>query len=334
MGDPQAPLEKVLGVLDAHHLLSDDGMLSKDVGLVSMGDHFDWGGADDAETAAADGVALFAWLLAHAPDHVCLIAGNHDLGRIGELSAFDDDRFRTARARARVAYENKDQALEDALRKDYPELPTAELAARDFAAFSVAQRNLVEEALRAGRLQAAKAVGNQVLLTHAGITRHDLDALSIDGEGAEEIASALNAALHEARALRPLRIQGLHEPGNAAIGEGGGMFYHRPSSGSVPRGATRRRFDPRTIPIGLTQVIGHIGDEKCRKLMPEWASGEPANGRLRTLVISEHPSYRAGIHAGDTRIIFTDGAMSKQTASAYELLDLGQMQALAATSFH
>jgi hypothetical protein len=47
--------------------------------------------------------------------------------------------------------------------------------------------------------------------------------------------------------------------------------------------------------------------------------------------VGESPAYRTGIHAGDTRIIFTDGGMSKQSATSYELLDLGQMKALAST---
>ncbi len=336
MGDPQASLEQVLAVLDAHRLLGEDGMLSPDVGLVSMGDHFDWGSAADAERAAADGVALFSWLLAHAPDQVCLIAGNHDLGRVGELAAFDDATFAEARARARIAYDTKDAELEQALLRDFPALPTAELAARDFAAFCTKQRELVEQALLAGRLVAARAWSEHVLLLHAGLTCDELDVLGVvdeERDSAPAIAAALNAALHEARARRPLRLRGLHEPGSAVHGEGGGMFYHRPTSGFVPGGPTRRRFDPRTVPEGLTQVIGHIGDDKCRTLMPDWTQGEPAPGKLRTLVLQQEgtktPIYRGGVHEGATRIIFTDGGMSKQPSTAYELLDLDRMRALA-----
>ena len=108
------------------------------------------------------------------------------------------------------------------------------------------------------------------------------------------------------------------------------MFYHRPTSGTVPGGPSRRRFDPRAAPRGLTQVIGHIGDDKCRQLMPDWTEGEPAPGKLRTLVlpVGERPVYRAGVHPGDTRLLFTDGAMSKQLATSYELLDLDHMRAL------
>jgi hypothetical protein len=222
MGDPQASLEQVVSVLHAHRLLGEDGLLLPDVGLVSMGDHFDWGSAAEAERAAADGVAFFAWLLAHPPDQVCLIAGNHDLGRVGELASFDDATFAVARARARVAYDAKDAELEKALLRDYPALPTSELAARDFGGFCEKQRQLVEQALSAGRLVAAKAWNDRVLLLHAGITSDELDVLGVADEertSALGIAAALNAALHEARARRPLRLPGLHEPGSATYGE-------------------------------------------------------------------------------------------------------------------
>lgn len=331
MGDPQASLEQVLGILDAHGLLADDGMLRPDVGLVSLGDHFDWGAAADAERAAADGVAMFSWLLAHPPDQVRLVAGNHDLGRVGELASFDDATFASVRARARVAYDAKDDALEQALLRDHPALPTAELAARDFAAFCEKQRQLVEQALHAGRLVAAMAWGDRVLLLHAGITAHELDVLGVTGEdrtSAPEIAAALNAALHEGRSRRPLRLPGLHEPGNAKDGEGGGMFYHRPTSQAVPGGPMRRRFDPREVPSGVTQVIGHIGDEQCRKLMPDWVEGEPAAGKLRTLTLGDRPVYRVGIQDAETRIVFADGGMSRTTIGSYELLDLDRMRAL------
>ena len=51
LGDPQAPLEKVMAILDAYDLLGDDGRLSPRAGLVSMGDHFDF---DVYATVASD----------------------------------------------------------------------------------------------------------------------------------------------------------------------------------------------------------------------------------------------------------------------------------------
>jgi hypothetical protein len=82
------------------------------------------------------------------------------------------------------------------------------------------------------------------------------------------------------------------------------------------------------VPKGLTQVIGHIGDVQCRKLMPEWGEGEPAPGKLRTLTLGERPAYRTGVHDADTRIVFTDGGMSRVAPHAYDLLDLERMTPL------
>ena len=43
IGDPQAPLQTFLSILDHHQLLGDHGRLRDEVMLVSMGDHFDYG---------------------------------------------------------------------------------------------------------------------------------------------------------------------------------------------------------------------------------------------------------------------------------------------------
>lgn len=329
LGDPQAPLEKVMAILDAYDLLGDDGRLSPRAGLVSMGDHFDFGGSSQAARAAADGLAFLSWLVAQPSDQVVVIAGNHDLGRVGELAGFDDETFASARSLATVAYTSEDPDLERELLRLYPALPTAELAARDFSAFTVAQRELVLRALRAKRMVAAHAHRDDLLLLHAGVTRDDLATFGGPAR-AGDIAQALNDALHAASALLPLRIDDLHEPGDVRHGEGGGVFYHRPTSQPVAREPMRRRFDPRTIPRGVTQVIGHIGDDKCRELMPEWSHGEPALGRLRTLVVQAQPSYAVGVHPGETRIVFTDGSMNQRAPREVELLDLSAMAPLTA----
>ena len=47
IGDPQASLSTFLRILDLNGLLGDDGRLRPEVGLVSMGDHFDWGRPED-----------------------------------------------------------------------------------------------------------------------------------------------------------------------------------------------------------------------------------------------------------------------------------------------
>ena len=108
IGDPQAPLETAFRILDLHRALDDDGRLAPDVHLVSMGDHFDWGPPEARPTVARDGLAFLAWLAAHPPDQVTLVLGNHDLGRVGEMVAFDAARFRRAQEEADSLYDGAD----------------------------------------------------------------------------------------------------------------------------------------------------------------------------------------------------------------------------------
>ncbi len=360
VGDPQAPLETVLRVLEANGLLADDGRLRGDVALYSMGDHFDWGGPEDVERAANDGLALLAWLASHPRDQVHLVLGNHDLARVGELAGFDDATFREARLLATDAYARHDEAAERALLARFPALPTAETAARDFAAFTVAQRDLVVALLRERRFRIAFAFGRDVLLSHAGVTARDVGRRERGESDAEAIAAELEERLDAALDRwngGAFAIPGLHVPGSAAHGEGGGIFYHRPTSATLPppneetpaneetlaneqNGPTLgRRFDPRLLPRGITQVIGHIGDSKCRDLMPAWSRGAPEDGVLRTLVTDGiDAEYARGTPAGaqrntkDARIVFTDGTMRRAVDGAYEILDLDRMTPFAPLS--
>ncbi len=250
MGDPQAPLETVLRTLDSHGLLGADARVRADVALYSMGDHFDWGGAADVEQAAADGLALLSWLASHPADQVRLVLGNHDLARVGELASFDDETFREARALAVAAYARADEAAEGELLRRFPALPTAEVAARDFASFTVAQRELVTRLLRARRFRIAFPFGDAVLLTHAGVTSLDLDLDRTLTYDARALAARLNDRLDAALSTwtdGALVISGLYEPGAAARGEGGGIFYHRPTSAEMTSSNAGRRFDPRDL---------------------------------------------------------------------------------------
>src|SRR5438270_753903 len=104
IGDPQAPFEKFLAILDRRGLLGAGGRLMPDVRLISMGDHFDWGKRSDRRRASESGTMLLAWLAAHPADQVTLIAGNHDVGRVGELAKFDDRGFESTQAEADRAY--------------------------------------------------------------------------------------------------------------------------------------------------------------------------------------------------------------------------------------
>lgn len=340
MGDPQASLQRVLEVLDAHGALGEDGRLAEDVALISMGDHFDWGPPSQRTQAAEDGEHLLRWLAAHAPEQVILLAGNHDLARVGELWGLEDAAFAASLAAADLVWspDRKPTAEEErAFKSAHPRWFSCEMVARDLSTFRASQRDLVAELLRSGRLQAAHAAQGS-LLVHAGVTRHELDLLGLaESAAAEVIAAALNERLAQAAAHlehEPLRLPGLHEPGDGRR-EGAGMFYHRPSLGEGEH-AQRfldprpwRRFRPDDLPRGLVQVVGHVGDKKCRQELQRWSDGGAFRyGVLRHLIVegdrgrySHGPPTVVPPHAAV--MIFTDGGM-KDVAQAgdYELLDV------------
>jgi hypothetical protein len=208
-----------------------------------------------------------------------------------------------------------------------------EAIARDFACFRAAQRELVTALLRAGRFRVALAEGADLLLCHAGVTR---DLSGGDHPDAREVAAALNARLDATVAVwqpgTALVIPGLHQPGNAAEGAGRGIFFHRParpSEGAAPSARTlRRRFDPRHLPLGLTQIIGHTRDFKCRQLLKEWAEPLPVTGgclrHLRT--DGRAVRYTLGLPQNEqpetATLIFADGGMAAAAVDAFELFDL------------
>ncbi len=318
-------------MLDQHGVLGDDGRVAPDVQLISIGDHFDWGGAVDAGRAADEGLALLSWLASHDEDSVVLIAGNHDLGRVGELASFDDETFATVRREAIEVYAggkpDHDAELEFLAR--WPALPTAELAARDFAGFRAQQRVLVTHLLRQGRLRLAYAASDRLLFLHAGVTTPQLEQLAIDPRGtAHTIASALDAALAAAVDAWPgpperLVVAGVHLPGDAASGEGDGMLYHR--AGREPKA---RRYDPRTLPRGLVQAIGHVRDKKSRELLgAEWTDAlAPLDGALRHLTTDGTAvRYARGlppsIDPSLATLVFLDGGMAHTDPTRYEVLE-------------
>ena len=340
IGDPQAPLERFLEILGHHRLLGRDGRLRPEVELTSLGDHFDYGPAEGSDAAAEDGLAILAWLAAHDADQVRLIAGNHDLARIGELAELGDDlAFAAARAEALVAYRSGDAAAEAELLARYPGIPTAEVLARDYACFSVAQRRLVQVLLGAGRFHLAWAAAPDLLLCHAGVTTADLAWAGADGEvSALEAATALERCFREGLerwdGQSRFELGPLYRPGSAAAGEGGGIVYHRPAnpeveapSGGIAQG--RRRFDPRTLPRGIVQVIGHIGDGKCRQLLGPWVRDGAAteDGPLRHLrTDGENVAYRRGalgaVAPEEAALLFADGGMLRASPGRYALVNL------------
>lgn len=327
VGDPQAPLAKFLTILDHNGLLGDSGRLRPEVGLVSMGDHFDWGGSQERAAATEEGTQLLSWLAAHPPNQVQLIFGNHDLVRVGELSAFTDDTFVVARHEAEHVGASK-QAREVFL-KAYPMLPAPEVITRDFSCFEVKQRELVARLLKKRRGRLAVAAAKDLLLVHAGVTREELEYLEVVSADAFAVANALNRFLDERVATwngkSPLDLSPLHEHGSAKSGEAKGMLFHRPANPASNRAVDRasRRFDPRNLPRHLMQVVGHSTDKKCRELLGEWADGRtPVVGALRGLRVGDaHVAYRARCEEGD-QLVFLDGGMQHSAVNEYQLFDL------------
>lgn len=333
IGDPQAPLVKFFAVLDRHDLRGNDGRLRPDVMLTSMGDHFDWGRPDESTKAAEDATSLLDWLSEHDEEQVVLIAGNHDLGRVGELSAFDDASFALARTEAAVVYVDgkTDREGERAFLQRWPMLPTAELAARDFSSYRAEQRDRVTDLLRKRRFRLAWAPDDARLFLHAGVTAPQLRAVGIDpASGARSIAGALNRRLDDAVDAWPgpparLELPGIHRPGDAAHGEGDGILYHRAAFEQKAR-----RYDPRELPIGLAQAIGHVRDKKSRDLLgSEWTDAlPPEDGPLRHLVTDGHyVHYRRGlpdrINPNLATMIFLDSGMNHTPAERYDIFEIG-----------
>ncbi len=330
MGDPQAPFDTVLGVLD-HHGLLDHGRLRDDVQLVSMGDHFDWGHPSERKRATDDAIALVKWLASHPPEQVVMLAGNHDLARVCELEPFaDDPSFEAAWALAMEAYQGGKPDPEASRRflERYPHVPDAECLARDFSCYSAAQRELVTELLRSGRLVLAHAHAG-LLLVHAGVTEEDFALIGAVPREAHQAAALLNAFLRDrvqAWSSGPLSLTPLHQPGSLASGVARGVLFHRPAVPSNDpqfHGPPRRRFDPRRLPASFPQAIGHIRDKKCRELLGDWADAEaPLDGVLRAVrVEGEQVSYTRGTPV-DARLYFLDAGMNYGPATGYELFDL------------
>ena len=341
IGDPQADLTRFLSILDRHGLLTEEGWLAPEVQLVSVGDHFDWGKTHERDAVALSSLRLVAWLAAHPPDQAIILAGNHDLGRVGELSDFTDATFAQAQAQADLIYDgdDTDELRERDFLARFPQVPTVELVSRDFGTFREEQRTWIAHLLREHRLRVAYAAGADLLVLHAGVTREDLATLGVpeaQQSDARAVAEALNRALDaavDAWRTGRLTVPGLHQPGSADLGEGRGIFYHRPSlrpeEAERTRPTPRRRFDPRRLPPGLTQVVGHTRDKRSRELLR--LPGEVRDGVLRHLVLDgERVAYAHGTpqetRPGEAVLIFTDGGMRESPLEAYELLDLDTRQ--------
>jgi hypothetical protein len=338
MGDPQASFDQVMGVLARNGALAGD-RVAPDVHLISVGDHFDY----DGEDASRAGLAVLRWLAGHDPAQVTILFGNHDAARVMELIAVSDAEFAAAQALARTftgTREERDRREKAEFLPRFPAIATAGLAAKDYASYTTEQRALVIELLLAGRFRLALDVGlagHRALVTHAGITTRELAILDVPADPAK-LAAALDARLAAAvdavRAdwpgvLTPLSLEPLHVAGRTGE-EGGGLLYHRPSAqlGAWEQDARfPRRFDPRTLPLGLVQIAGHTGHHKCVAQLGDWvddAARARARGGIRTLTHDAgQVAYRLGVHVvdGAGTLVLVDGEMRHDT-DRYELLEV------------
>jgi hypothetical protein len=361
MGDPQAPMAKVMAVLAQHGALDGD-RLAEDVVLVSIGDHFDYD-LDDPMGAGAEGLRTLRWLASHDAAQVRLLLGNHDASRVIELITLDDARFAAARALARSigdtyhrdGAEAANRRVRDEFAPRFPDVPTPGLAARDYASYSEEQRDLVIDLLLAGRfhlaLSGALPDGRAVLLTHAGVTTRELRLLGLpDERDPHTLAAALDQHLRAAvdarrtdwqrRLHTPMSLAPLHLGGAGGV-EGAGMLYHRPAIKDRPGHdpaweldpARPRRFEPRALPAGLLQVAGHTGHHKCKsdlgEAMMTLAARARAHGGIRTLrVEGDAVVYDLGLldaRAEATDLVLIDGEMRVVAAADYRLLALSEL---------
>ena len=359
MGDPQAPTAIFQAVLRHHQLLRPRGRprLKQGVRLLSIGDHFDWGEPTPAvrERAAVDGEANLRFLCAHRASQTVVLVGNHDLARVGELFDVDDATFAAWQALADAHYYGHDgDSTDDSADRFFTacqRLPSTEMVARDLSTYRHRQQRLVVSLLRQRRVRLGHAE-NGLLFTHAGVTRKTIARLGLAGDAsAADIALGLNVALDAAvdqclrgRRQRPLEIPGLFRPADA-IGEGDGMLFHRPLYLEDDQWLEPRRFDPRTLPRGLWQVVGHVRDTRCVSSLGPWSEpkvGVP--GVIRHLLVEGSPEapvvrYRHGAPPPRAEVgpdaavmIFIDGAMNACAPDRYELLDVDGVAAMKASA--
>jgi hypothetical protein len=353
IGDPQTTFERFLGVLRGHDLLDEKGSLRAEVGLVSIGDHFDFQAHDGRSLAdtARDGTNILRWLAAHPPEQVVILLGNHDTSRVMELAFESDESFAAARAlAAQCKAEDPPAAKNSEFRARFPHIPTPDVAHRDYSAFTVEQRELVEQLLLAGRVRLAclgHHHGKPVLLTHASVTNAQVKELGVEPR-AEALALALEARLRTAVAavrgawergeLAALDLEPLHFAGQDGR-EGGALLYHRASQKGDETGdaapVARRKFHPRELPRGLVQVQGHCGHHKCREHLAQWLGPSAAllaRGGLRTLTVSDAGIvYDAGIapaREGDATVYFIDIEMNWPTLTDFPLFELEHVVAV------
>jgi hypothetical protein len=278
-----------------------------------------------------------------------------------ELATITDAEFERARTLATAIDETERADGKGAARertiKEYepafPTLPPPGVIGRDYASFTSEQRTLVMELLLAGRFHLATTGampdGRRVLITHAGVTSRELAMLGVSVTTPAVVAAALEAHLAaavdrvrsdwERGELAPLSLAPLHVTGSRGE-EGGGLLYHRPSNpdraGADPAWALApsrpRRFDPRTLPVGLTQIVGHSGHAKCVHELGDWvapAARARKHGGIRTLRFTAGGvTYDLGIAPpadGVADMILVDGEIRRVDSREVALLPLSHV---------
>ncbi|MEL6349984.1 MAG: hypothetical protein AAFV53_43180 [Myxococcota bacterium] len=326
LGDPQAPFTRFQDVLRRHDALDASGDLAEGVSFLSMGDHFDFAAPEgwDLANVGDQGVQILDWLDRQPSGRAMTLAGNHDVSRVMELAHLSDEDFAQARDLAATGPKEDFQ-------NQFPAIPSPGIALRDYAAFSVQQRERVQSLLLSGRMVLAAAVetpgGHAALATHAAVTSRELMLLGIPGERDPVcIAEALNGLLAaRLEAVRPkwengetaaLSLWPVHRAGTSGQ-EGGGLLYHRPQTLPMDAWGQRgnRRYQPTALPKGLLQICGHTHHEKAAALMADIApSVDAVGGRLRSLVVdADGVRYVTGLvqPAGEQATLWmTDGRLS------------------------
>ncbi len=354
IGDPQTTFERFLRILRGHDLLDEMGSLRPEIGLVSIGDHFDFQSHDKKPLAdtGRDGADTLRWLAKHPREQVVILLGNHDTARVMELAFESDESFADARAlAAECKAEDPPGEKHREFSARYSRIPTPGIAHRDYSAFAVDQRKLVQELLLAGRMRLAclgHHGGRPALLTHAGITDAQVTELGVAPEAAA-LALALEARLRAAVArvrgawergeLAALDLEPLHFAGREGR-EGGGLLYHRASQNADKAGSdapvARRKFHPRHLPRGLVQVHGHCGHHKCLEELAEFLGPSAAarsRGGLRTLAVGATSTvYDGGVVPArdeDATVYFIDIEMNSPDVTDFPLFELEDVVATA-----
>ncbi len=314
---------------------------------MSIGDHFDFQAHDRKALAdtGRDGTDILRWLAEHPPDQVVILLGNHDTARVMELAYESDETFAAARAlAAECKAEDPPAEKHREFVARYPHIPTPSVAHRDYSAFAVYQRELVQRLLLAARVHLACVghhAGRPALLTHASITDAQVAELGVEPHAAAlavALESRLRAAVERVRGAwergepAALDLEPLHFAGRAGR-EGGGLLYHRASQNVDATGEraplARRKFHPRHLPRGLVQVQGHCGHHKCLEELADWlgpSATARTRGGLRTLTAGDSGVvYDAGITSTldeDATVYFIDIEMNWPTVTEFPLFEL------------